>query len=118
MIQSKRYVISVALTRCRALHQEILRSDGYQRRPQAGLVGFWNSVVSATVTFIFPWELSHLGSAGTFPGYGLFALAALVFVLLFIPKTKGKTLEGLETNLMRDGKTSTTSADALSESDV
>lgn len=60
------------------------------------VVGFWNSVVSASVTMIFPWELSHFGAAGTFLGYGLLALAALVFVLLVIPETKGKSLEELE----------------------
>jgi hypothetical protein len=60
------------------------------------LVGFWNSAVSATVTFLFPWELSRFGAAGTFLGYGLFALLAVVFVLMFIPETKGKSLEELE----------------------
>jgi MFS family permease len=65
------------------------------------VAGFWNSAVSASVTFIFPWELSHLGSAGTFLVYGVLAAAALVFVLLFIPETKGKTLEELEGILMR-----------------
>ncbi len=60
------------------------------------VVGFWNSVVSASVTMIFPWELSHFGVAGTFLGYGLLALAALVFVLAAIPETKGKSLEELE----------------------
>ena len=65
------------------------------------LVGFWNSVISATVTMIFPWELSHFGSAGTFLGYGLMAAAALVFVLIWIPETKGKTLEELEAALLR-----------------
>ncbi|HTL71970.1 MAG TPA: sugar porter family MFS transporter [bacterium] len=60
------------------------------------VVGFWNSVVSASVTFIFPWELSHFGPSGTFLGYGLLALAALVFVLFAIPETKGKSLEELE----------------------
>jgi MFS family permease len=65
------------------------------------LVGFWNSAVSASVTFIFPWELSHFGPGGTFLGYGLMAVAALLFVLLFIPETKGKSLEELEGILMR-----------------
>jgi MFS family permease len=65
------------------------------------LVGFWNSAVSASVTFIFPWELSHFGSAGTFLSYGLMAAAAVVFVGLFIPETKGKALEELETLLLR-----------------
>jgi MFS family permease len=67
------------------------------------VVGFWNSVVSASVTFIFPWELSHFGASGTFLGYGLMALAALLFVLLAIPETKGKSLEELEHILVRQG---------------
>ena len=65
------------------------------------VVGFWNSVVSATVTMIFPWELTHFGAAGTFLGYGLLALAALVFVLISIPETKGKSLEQLEHLLVK-----------------
>jgi MFS family permease len=65
------------------------------------MAGFWNSAISASVTFIFPWELSHFGTAGTFLGYGLMAALALVFVLLFIPETKGKSLEELESFLMR-----------------
>jgi MFS family permease len=68
------------------------------------LAGFWNSAVSASVTFIFPWELSHFGSAGTFLGYGIMAAATLAFVLLFIPETKGKSLEELEGILMRKEK--------------
>lgn len=62
--------------------------------------GFWNALVSASVTFVFPWELSTLGPAGTFFGYGLFATAALLFVLLFVPETKGRTLEELEGELL------------------
>jgi MFS family permease len=64
------------------------------------VAGFWNSATSASVTFIFPWELSHLGPAGTFLGYGLMALVAIVLVSLFVPETKGKTLEELEGILM------------------
>ena len=56
------------------------------------------------VTFIFPWELSHFGAAGTFLGYGLMAAAALLFILLSIPETKGKSLEELEDFLMRQDK--------------
>ena len=65
------------------------------------VVGFWNSAISASVTFIFPWELSHFGTAGTFLGYGLLAALALVFIVLFVPETKGKSLEELEGLLMR-----------------
>jgi MFS family permease len=62
--------------------------------------GFWNALVSASVTFVFPWELSKLGPAGVFLVYGLFASAALLFVLLFVPETKGRTLEELEGELL------------------
>jgi len=65
------------------------------------VVGFWNATVSASVTFIFPWELSHFGAEGTFLGYGLMAVAALLFILSFIPETKGKSLEELEGFLLR-----------------
>jgi len=65
------------------------------------LAGFWNSVISASVTFIFPWELKHFGAAGTFFAYGLLALAAIIFVAIFIPETRGKSLEELETMLVR-----------------
>ena len=68
------------------------------------VAGFWNSAISASVTFVFPWELSHFGSAGTFLGYGLMAVAAVVFILLFIPETKGKSLEELESFLTRETK--------------
>ncbi|HKK77754.1 MAG TPA: sugar porter family MFS transporter [Saprospiraceae bacterium] len=64
-------------------------------------VGFVNSAVSALVQFVFPWELSTIGSAWTFLIYGLFALAGLVFVLLVLPETKGKSLEELEVQLVK-----------------
>lgn len=65
------------------------------------VVGFWNSAISAGVTFVFPLELSHFGPAGTFLGYGVLAAAAVVFVALFVPETKGRTLEELEHLLVR-----------------
>ncbi len=64
-------------------------------------VGFVNSAVSAGVQFIFPWELSTLGSTWTFLIYGLFAFAGLVFVLRVVPETKGRSLEELEAELVR-----------------
>jgi sugar porter (SP) family MFS transporter len=65
------------------------------------LVGFVNSSVSAGVQFIFPWELSTIGSAMTFLIYGLFAFAGLIFVIRVIPETKGKSLEELELELVK-----------------
>lgn len=71
-----------------------------QRGVAISAAGFWNALVSASVTFIFPWELSTFGSAGTFLIYGLFACAAFLFVLLLVPETKGRTLEELESDLL------------------
>lgn len=71
-----------------------------QRAAAISVAGFWNSLVSASVTFIFPWLQSTLGPGGTFLAFGIFASAALVFVLLLVPETKGRTLEQLESELM------------------
>ncbi len=64
-------------------------------------VGFVNSAVSAGVQFVFPWELSTIGSSLTFLIYGLFAFAGLIFIIRVIPETKGKSLEELEKTLRR-----------------
>lgn len=64
-------------------------------------VGFINSAVSAGVQFVFPWELSTLGSSMTFLIYGVFALIGLIFIVLKLPETKGKSLEELESLLIK-----------------
>ena len=64
-------------------------------------VGFVNSAVSAGVQFVFPWELSTLGSAPTFLIYGVFAVIGVVFIILKLPETKGKSLEELENVLIK-----------------
>ena len=64
-------------------------------------VGFVNSAVSAGVQFVFPWELSTIGSAMTFLIYGVFALAGLFFIVRVIPETKGRSLEELEAQLVK-----------------
>ncbi len=65
------------------------------------LVGVVNSAVSFLVQQLFPWELSNIGSAGTYLIYGLFAVAGLIFVLIKLPETKGKSLEELEKTLIK-----------------
>lgn len=64
----------------------------------AGLV---NSAVAFAVTLVFPWQLATLGSATTFLIYGLFALFGLLFVMRILPETKGRSLEELESVLVR-----------------
>jgi sugar porter (SP) family MFS transporter len=72
-----------------------------QRAAAISLVGFWNSLISAGVTVIFPWELAAFGPAGTFLGYGLLTLLGLLFLVIMAPETKGRTLEELEGQLLR-----------------
>lgn len=59
-------------------------------------VGFLNSGVSFLVQLIFPWELANIGNSLTFLIFGAFGLVGLVFILITLPETKGKTLEELE----------------------
>jgi len=65
------------------------------------VVGLFNSLVSFTVTLVFPWELSNLGTSATFLIYGIFAALAFIFVIRYIPETKGKSLEELESILLK-----------------
>jgi SP family arabinose:H+ symporter-like MFS transporter len=66
-----------------------------ERAVALSAVCFWNSLISAGVTLMFTWELAHWGAAGTFLGYGLLALAALVFIAVAGPETRGRTLEDI-----------------------
>ena len=66
-----------------------------QRAAAIAVVGFWNSLVSASITLLFPKELASWGPGGTFLAYGLVAGAGLLFIAVFAPETKGRTLEEL-----------------------
>lgn len=65
------------------------------------VVGFFNSLVSFSVTQVFPWELSNLGPTATFAIYALLSFCAILFVYKFVIETKGKTLEEVEELLIR-----------------
>ena len=65
-------------------------------------VGLINSTIAFLVTFIFPWQLQTLGNSWTFLIYGVFAVVGLVFVMRILPETKGRSLEELETILVKD----------------
>ena len=64
-------------------------------------VGFINSGISFLVQLVFPWELANLGSATTFLIYGLFAAVGFVFIMILLPETKGRSLEELESELVK-----------------
>lgn len=53
-------------------------------------------VACYVVSQTFPWMLETLGGAWTFWFYAAICVVALVFVALFVPETKGKTLEEIE----------------------
>ncbi len=70
-----------------------------ERAAAISVVGFWNSLVSASVTLLFPAAVAAWGPDGTFLAYGLLAAAGLVFLTALAPETRGKTLEELERTL-------------------
>ncbi|MBT8320463.1 MAG: MFS transporter, partial [Eudoraea sp.] len=65
------------------------------------VVGFFNSLISFSVTQIFPWELTNLGPTTTFALYALLSFIAVLFVYRYVIETKGKTLEQVEELLIR-----------------
>ncbi len=65
------------------------------------VVGFFNSLISYTVTQVFPWELSSLGPTTTFAIYAALSFCAILFVYKFVIETKGRSLEEVEALLIR-----------------
>jgi hypothetical protein len=66
-----------------------------------GVIAFVNSLISSLVQLIFPWELSNLGNALTFFIFGAIALIGFFVLLKLLPETKGKSLEALEKELVK-----------------
>lgn len=65
------------------------------------IVGFFNSLVSYSVTQFFPWELTNLGPTLTFALYAGLALISVLFVAKYVIETKGKTLEEVQELLIK-----------------
>ena len=65
------------------------------------IVGFFNSLVSYTVTQFFPWELTNLGPTITFAIYAGMAILSVLFVYKYVIETKGKTLEEVQELLIK-----------------
>lgn len=82
----------------------VLFSELFPNRVRAlaiSFVGLINSAVSFLVQLLFPWELETFGNSTTFVVYGSFALVGLLLVVWRFPETKGRSLEQLETQLVR-----------------
>ena len=67
-----------------------------------GVIGFINSFISWVVQQVFPWELSNFGNALTFLIFGVIALFGFFVLLKILPETKGKSLEQIERELVRN----------------
>lgn len=67
-----------------------------------GVIGFVNSFTSWGVQQLFPWELSHLGSALTFFIFGAIAFVGFFILLKVLPETKGKSLEQIELEFVKN----------------
>jgi MFS family permease len=67
-----------------------------------GVIGFVNSFISWLVQQIFPWELSNLGNALTFFIFGVIALFGFFILFKILPETKGKSLEQIEFDLVKE----------------
>jgi MFS family permease len=67
-----------------------------------GVIAFVNSLISSLVQLIFPWELSNLGNALSFFIFGVIALIGFFILIKILPETKGKSLEQLEKELIRN----------------
>ena len=67
-----------------------------------GCIGLVNSFTAWLVTQIFPWELSNLGNSMSFLIFGGIALVGTFVLFKTLPETKGKSLEELETQLIKN----------------
>lgn len=63
--------------------------------------GTINSAFSFLVQLVFPWELANIGNSSTFFLYGIFAVFGLIILKIYLPETKGKSLEELERILIK-----------------
>lgn len=64
-------------------------------------VGLINSAISFAIQLIFPWELATFGASFTFAGFALFALLGWLIIVIWLPETKGKSLEAVSASLVK-----------------
>lgn len=56
-------------------------------------------ICSLLVVQFFPWMLNNIGGLLTFGVFAFFSLLAFIFIKIYIPETKGKSLEEIEKDL-------------------
>jgi len=80
----------------------VVTSEMYPTRIRGAAMSFSTAINWAcsflSVQFL-PWMLSNLGGGWAFAFFGVFSLLAFIFIKIFIPETKGKSLEQIEKEL-------------------
>lgn len=67
--------------------------------PVAAMV---QTISSLAVTELFPWSLNAFGAANVFLMYAGIGLAGFLIMLVILPETKGKSIEEIEKDLVKD----------------
>jgi sugar porter (SP) family MFS transporter len=80
----------------------VVTSEMYPTKYRGAAMSF-STAISWICTLIvvqfFPWMLNNLGGMISFSIYTAFSIAAFIFIKIFIPETKGKSLEQIERDL-------------------
>ncbi|MBN2024105.1 MAG: sugar porter family MFS transporter [Pirellulales bacterium] len=69
------------------------------RAMSVAIFALW--VACFAVSQMVPWMFRNMGGAGTFGTYAIMCVVTFVFVALFVPETKGRTLEEIERSWRR-----------------
>ncbi len=78
---------------------EIFPTQIRGRAMSIATVCLWTACYLVSQTF--PWMLKHLGGPATFWLYAAICLVTIVFVAIYVPETKGKSLEEIERSWQR-----------------
>ena len=80
----------------------VVTSEMYPTRYRGVAMSFSTAVSWACALLVvqfFPWLLNNLGGMVSFGIFAGFSLIAFIFIKIYIPETKGKSLEQIETDL-------------------
>lgn len=80
----------------------VVTSEMYPTRYRGVAMSFSTAISWACTLLVvqfFPWVLNNLGGGITFGMFGVFSLIAFIFIKIYIPETKGKSLEQIEKEL-------------------
>ncbi len=80
----------------------VVTSEMYPTRYRGVAMSFSTAVSWACALLVvqfFPWSLNNLGGMVSFGIFTGFSLIAFIFIKIYIPETKGKSLEQIETDL-------------------